>query len=244
MKKLLAIAAVLAACGSKDEATGTVFFTASAGSAVETDTPTALADGWTVHYDRFVVTFHDIAMRNGDDAPAARLIGARLVDLRPTGTKRIVTFDNLPANSFDRIFYRIAPVTGDTDVGTGATDEDKQRMLAGGYGILVEGSATNAGVTKFFHWGFTLDTSYDHCKTQAAVGGATVVDGMATEIGLAIDSLQLFPAGFAPIAAADTNGDQIVDLAELGPGLLASLQAGVRALGHFHDGGTCDEIAN
>ena len=245
MKKALAILLTLAACSTKDQASGTVFFTATGGSAIEADTPTALADGWSVHYDRFVVTYRDLAMRNGDDAPAARLIGSRFVDLKPIGTKRIVTFDNLAANAFSRVAYRIAPPTVDTDVGAGATDADKQRMLAGGYAIYLEGSATNGGVTKYFRWGFALHTSYDHCRTQALVGGATVVDGASTEIGLAVDATRLFPDGFASIAAADTNDDQIVDLGELGAAsLLTRVESGARAMGGFHDRGTCDVTAN
>ena len=245
MKKALAIGLVLAACGTKDEASGSVFFTATGGSAIETDSPTALADGWSVHYDRFVVTFGDLAMRNGNDAPAAHLIGARLVDLKPTGTKQIVSFPNLAANRYSRITYRVSPPTSDTDVGAGATAEDKQRMLAGGYAVLVEGTATSGAVTKHFQWGFGLDTSYDNCRTKAQVGGADVVDATATEIGLRIDPLQLYPDGFAPLAAADANGDQVIDLAELATAnLLDRVRAGVRAMGAFHDDGTCDATAN
>lgn len=256
MKKALALAALVVACGTKDEAAGTVFFTASAGSAVEAETPAAaLADGWSVHYDRFVVTFQDITMRNGDAAPVARLLGGRILDLKATGTKRIVNFDNLAASTYTRIGYRIATATADTDVGAGATDEDRQRLLAGGYAIYIEGSATNGAATKFFRWGFGLDTTYDNCRTQALVGGAVVTDATATEVGLTVDSLALYaddPGAatptyhFGPFAAADTNGDQIIDLAELGavPGLLERVQAAARTIGRFHDGGTCDQKAS
>ncbi len=71
---------------------------------------------------------------------------------------------------------------------------------------------------------------------------ATVVDGASTEIGLAIDPTRLFPDGFASIAAADTNGDQVVEL--VAASLLTRVESGARAMGGFHDRGTCDVTAN
>lgn len=218
------VVALVAGCGSTEEAAGGAYFAASAGASVESDTPPlATADGWTLHFDRFAVAFHDLSLRSGQSAAVATLLGSRLVDLKAVGAKRIITFENLPAGSYDRVGWRIAPVNVETEVGAGATGADRA-LMSGKWSIYVEGTATSGAVTKYFRWGVGTDAAYD-CK------GVTVNDGATTAITLTLDAGRLF-GDFAPLAAADADGDQIVTLEELGAaGLSERLATAARTLG-------------
>lgn len=218
------VVALLAGCGSTEEASGSVSFAASAGPSVESDTPPLVtADGWTLHFDRFAVAFHDLSLRSGQSPAVATLLGSRLVDLKAVGPKRIIAFENLPAGTFDRVGWRIAPVSVETEVGAGATGDDKA-LMSGKWSLYVEGTATSGAVTKYFRWGLGTDTTYD-CP------GATVNDGASIEIALTLDAARLF-GDFAPLAAADVDGDRIVTLEELGvAGLSERLATAAGTLG-------------
>ena len=239
MRTFLGIAFVMAvaACSSSsDTGSGTVTFTTYGEDFIEQEIPaSAVEDGWTIKYERFLVTFHDIKVADGDAAPVATLPVSKLFDNHLPGDKRIVDFPSLPAKAFTRVSYRIAPAVAATTLGDGVTEADKTLMVTNGYALYVEATATKAAVTKKYKWGFKLDTLYDQCKGDVSgkeTDGAVVTNGGTDTIQLTThgdhlyyDDLQAQEAKvrFDNIAAADVNDDGEITLEELATVKLAAI---------------------
>jgi hypothetical protein len=149
-------------------------------------------------------------------------------------------------------------------------------MMAGGLSIYVAGSATKAAITKTFHWGFPIATQYSDCEQSLEEGGrlGIVVTNGGTDTSeltthgdhLFYDRLQASPSTtvatslrFDEKAAADTNGDDEITMAELdaqaldvtkynpSPFTVSTLGAFVtslaRTVGHFRGEGECSMSA-
>jgi hypothetical protein len=267
----LALASLLAGCGDSG-GSGTARFTTWGEAFIEDEIPAdAFADGWAISYDKFLVAFHDIRVANTRGETAATMSGSRLVDNAQPGRKDLVTFSGLPAAAWDAVGYQIAPPVAGTEL-VSATAADRDLLIAGGYSIYVEGSAAKDAVTKTFRWGFPIATQYSDCEQSEAEGGRVgiVVTNGGTDTSeltthgdhLFYDRLQASPdptvatsLRFDAMAAADTNGDGEVTLAELdvvtldvtkynpSPFTVTTLRGFVtslaRTVGHFRGEGEC-----
>jgi hypothetical protein len=229
------VTALAVACSSSDDGNGAVTFTTYGEDYIEHEIPaSAVEDGWQIRYERFLVTFHDVAVADGDSAPAAKMVVSKLFNLKVAGDKKVVDFPSVPARAFDRVSYRIAPAVAATALGSGATESDKQLMVSNGYALYVEATATKGAISKTYRWGFALDTLYDRCKGEVGgkeTDGTVVTNGGTDVIQLTIhgdhlyyDDLQANEAKvrFDNIAAADANDDGEITLEELAAVKLAS----------------------
>lgn len=226
-----------AACSSADAGEGTVRFTTWGEAYIEQEIPAAdVEDGWTIKYDRFLVTFGDIQVVDAASAPAATMTGTRLYDMHaPAGEKAIVTFPGLAAKAYAHVSYMIEPATSATELAEGVADAEKQFMIRNGYSVYVEASATKGAVTKTYKWGFKNKTLFDDCKGDVSgkeTDGVIVKNGGTDIVQLTIhgdhlyyDDLQAKEAKvrFDNIANADRNNDGIVTLEELGVVKLTSI---------------------
>jgi hypothetical protein len=240
MKKLLGLtcAAFMAvACSSNDAAdgSGTVAFTTYGEDYIEKEIPAAdVEDGWAIAFEKFLVTFHDIAIAEGDAAPVVTMPVSKLFDNHLPGDKKVVDFPSVPAKAFDRVSFRIAPAVAATTLGDGVTEADKQLMVSNGYALYVEATATKAAVSKKLKWGFKLNTLYDRCKGEVAgkeTDGTVVTNGGTDTIQLTTHGDHLFyddlqaqeaKVRFDNLAAADVNDDGDITLEELALVKLAS----------------------
>lgn len=239
---VLPLAIGAAACGGDGK--GTAQFTTWGEDFIEKQIPpdpkgdSGFLDGWTLHYDKFLVTFHAITVADGKGATAATMPGSKLVDNTKPGRKQLVTFPDLEAKQWDAVSYQIKPATADSEL-VGATAEDRDMMVASGYSIYVAGAATKPGdnggppTKKTFHWGFTIATQYKGCQQPEESGHATqgiVVTNGGTDVSeltthgdhLYYDRLKASPdpaiktsLRFDEKAAADKNGDGEITLDEL-----------------------------
>ncbi|RYE86295.1 MAG: hypothetical protein EOO75_15900, partial [Myxococcales bacterium] len=160
----LLLSLVLAtACDDSDPASaggeGTSAFTTWGEEYIEEGIPAGgdggFVDGWTVKYSKFLFVFGGITVSDQSGAVAASLgTDTLLVDNVKAGKKALVSFPSLPARAYDRVSYRSVPATAATKIVAG-DQADLDLMVAGGYRIYVEGTATNGGVSKSFRWGFT-----------------------------------------------------------------------------------------
>lgn len=238
MKKLLTCALMLvaAACSSSDDGEGNVNFTTWGEEFIEQEIPASdVADGWTIKYDRFLVTFHDIEVAEDGASPAVTMSGSKLFNHKIPGDKSIVKFTNVPAKAYTHVSYRIAPATAETELGDGATEADKQVMVSNGYSVYVEATATKGASTKSYKWGFKLDTLYDRCKGDISgkeTDGVIVTNGGTDTVQLTIhgdhlyyDDLQAKEARvrFDNIANADADDDGVITLEELAAVKLAAI---------------------
>jgi hypothetical protein len=231
---------LLVACGSSDPTStggsGTIRVTTWGEEYIEEQIPAGgdggFADGWSVAYDRFLVNVAHFSVRSSGGDTAGEMQGAVLFDHTAPGAKPVVTFTDVPAGTWDRVGYEIPPVTEDTELGPGATAEDRSAMAAAGYSLYVEGAATKGDVTKTFAWGFAMGTRYESCESEQdgkLEVGLVVKAGGTTSVDLTIhgdhpfyDRLQASPdpavrtsLRFDALAAADADADGEVTLAEL-----------------------------
>lgn len=236
---IASLAALIPACSSDSEdGKGSVVFTTYGEDFIENEIPAdEVEDKWTIKYERFLVTFHDINVGVEGSAPAASMTGSRLFNNKVKGDKLITKFNDLPAKAYTHVSYRIAPAVADTELGDGVTAEDKTLMVSNGYAVYVEATATNAATStsKKYKWGFKLNTLYDKCKGEIAgkeTDGSVVTNGGTDSVQLTIhgdhlyyDDLQAKEAKvrFDNIAAADANNDGEITLEELAAVKLAAI---------------------
>jgi hypothetical protein len=239
MPAMFALAAI--ACGSSDPAgsggEGTLAFTTWGEEYIEVEIPpdpgdgSGFVDGWTLHYDKFLVNFRNIVVASSRGETAATLDGSMLFDNALGGVKPIVEW-TVPAQAWDRVSYEIAPVDAASTPAGGATEADRALMSAGGYSLYVAGTASKDQVEKRFGWGFAIGTRYVECQSEqggSEQSGVVVTNNTRLEVQLTThgdhlfyDRLQASPnpavltsLRFDALAAADVDADGEVTLAEL-----------------------------
>ena len=172
--------ALLAGCSSDptaDAGTGDEKVTTWGEDFIEKEIPSdptgegGFVDGWTLHYDKFLVSHHSVLFGDAAGKIAASMSGARFVDNTKPGRKVLASFSGLEAKAWDRVEYSIEPAVADAVVVAGSPD-DLAMMVKHGYSLYVEGYATKTGadgklVRKTFHWGFTTATRYFDCHVEA-----------------------------------------------------------------------------
>lgn len=188
-------------------------------------------------YDRFLVVIGEVTVAEEGASPAAKMAGAKLFDMKKAGEKPVVTFPKLPAKAYGHVSYTIAPATAATELGD-ASDADRQVMVAGGYSVYVEGTATKGTVSKKLSWGFKTNTLYDRCRSEESgkeTDGIVVTNGGTESVQLTIHGDHLFyddlqskeaKLRFDNLAAADANNDGTLTLEELAAVKLAALPQG------------------
>ncbi|RYE89318.1 MAG: hypothetical protein EOO75_12035, partial [Myxococcales bacterium] len=158
---LLALGCAVSACSdSTDEGQGTSTFTTWGEEYIEEGIPAGgdggFVDGWSVKYSKFLFVFGGITVAESSGAVGASLgTETLLVDNVVAGKKTLTSFADLPARAYTQVGYQSLPATAATRIIAG-TQADLDLMVANGYRIYVEGTATGPGsVTKSFRWGFT-----------------------------------------------------------------------------------------
>ena len=251
--RLTIAAAVWAAgasgCGeSASLGTGQVVVSSWGEAFIEQQIPAAppaeegLVDGWSVTFSRFLVVIRDISIANEVGDEGAHQKAGKLLDHTRPGSKEIVTFDTLPAGSWEQFSYVIGPADTDSSPVAGASDADLDAMLNEGLSVHVVGEATKGDSVKRFDWKFSGSTEYRHCKARLdgkETYGVVVTHGGSDSVELTLhgdhffyDDLEASTAQrrFEAIACADSDDDGDVTLDELaGQSLLPDLGAASKA---------------
>jgi hypothetical protein len=230
------------ACSSSDPTgsggVGTLVFSTWGEEYIEREIPvdpgdgSGFVDGWTVRYDKFLVSFRNIVVADARGAEAGGLEASILFDNTLPGVKSIVELDGVPAKAWDRVSYEIAPVTEDTALSEGVPQADKALMIDGGYSLFASGVGSKDDVDKRFAWGFAIGTRYEDCQAEAdgrLEPGVIVTNNGELEAQLTThgdhlfyDRLQPSPdpsvrtsLRFEGLAAADADEDGTITLDEL-----------------------------
>jgi len=209
------------ACGGEES--GTITATVYGEEFIEDGIPVAggedpgFSDGWTLAFDKFLVSI--------GNAKAATDVGAPefyIVDLAQSsgGEGFELTEFAAPGGAYDHYGYSIRPEAAAT--GTNAVAADVTAMKAAGYSIWIKGTAMKGGVTKTLDWGFKLKLDYSNCEAE------TEIDGNDATIQATIHSDHLFfddatspepDIAFQLVADADGKAgaaaDGMITLAEL-----------------------------
>jgi hypothetical protein len=217
---LLTIASALAACAGDDEhAAGTLAVHIYGEELAEQGIPADLfADGWSVSFDKVLLSVGDVSAAVDENAPALTAPEYRIWDLAlPSGgVGHEVAAAEVDGGPYDHVAFRVAP-SADAVAGN-ATAEDVELMRGGGHGLYVAGRAERDGDSLSFAWGFAGATSYRECEGTALVDGGE----HTTTLTIHMDHLfydDLFSpeplVAFDLVAQADADGDAVVTQAEL-----------------------------
>lgn len=215
---LLLPCAAGASCGEEEAGEGTLALEVWGEEFIEDGIPDdVFVDGWSVTFDRFLVAIDAVSAARGTAAPDLEDPAQRVFDLTRAGPFPVLT-RVVPAGRYDNAGYRLRPAQAGAGAGNASAD-DVALMTDGGYSVYVSGSATDGTTTKTLRWGFTTETSYHECHSEA-----DLASGAAATIQLTIHADHLFyndlvsedpDVKFSTIAAADTDADGEVTLAEL-----------------------------
>ena len=259
-------ATVVAGC-SDDPASGTLEVRVYGEAFIEDGIPAdVFVDGWTVSFDKFLVSLGHVAAQAGHDHAELTDPSFKVFDLAvPSGGAGflVATFD-APGGTYDHFGYVIKPDAAATAANADAADVTA--LQAAGHSVRVVGTATRGAQTVRFDWGFALSITHSHCESAAKVDDNTAV----TEATIHGDHLFYDDAvsaepnvAFDLIAASDgadgTAADGVVTPAELAAKDLtaeARYQVGsldihdlwgfvshqVGTLGHANGEGHCEDV--
>jgi hypothetical protein len=269
-KVTLALSLLSFGCGSSDpvasDGAGTVQITTWGEEYIEEEIPadpgdgSGFVDGWTVTYDKFLVSFQNVEIADTDGETAAVMSGSKLFDNTVSGVKSVVGFADVPARAWDRVSYEIAPVNEHTELGDSASEDDKALMQGGGYSVYVSGTATQGDVEKRFAWGFAIGTRYEECHSQQGgrdESGIVVKNNVVLEVQLTTHGDHLFydrlqvssdpevttSLRFDALAEADADEDGEVTLEELSDAPLDVLRYDPSGLGASTQGAFVTALA-
>jgi len=276
MRTTLITSLSLLAVGCGGEESGMITATVYGEDFIEVGIPAASGDeagfndGWSLVFDKFLVSIGDAKADGRADVGAPEYY---IVDLaQPSSGKGFeLTSFAAPGGDYEHYGYSIKADANAT--GTNALAADVTAMKAAGQSIWITGTATKAGVTKTFDWGFTMQLAYSNCEM-----GVTV-DGDDVEMQATIHSDHLFyddavspepELSFQLVADADgTAGaaaDGMISLAELAAtdirtqvryqvgslrdlrgqpiqNLRQYIEVQATTLGHINGEGHCDDVA-
>jgi len=217
---LLALTSALAACVGDDEyASGNLAVQIYGEEFAEEGIPSdVFADGWSVSFDKVLLSVGDVSAAVEEEDPALTAPDHRIWDLAlpSEGVGQEVAAAEVDGGPYDHVAFRVAP-SADAVAGN-ATAEDVELMRDGGYGLYVAGRAEKEGAEMSFAWGFSGATSYRECEGTALVDGGE----HTTTLTIHMDHLfydDLFSpeplVAFDLVAQADADGDAVVTDAEL-----------------------------
>lgn len=211
MRELLVMAAL---CGACAPAEGEVEVRIYGEEFIEAGIPASVfADGWSVQFDSFLISVGAVTVGEGLAAP-----GFQVFDLtRPSmaGGQRVA--GGTVQEGAQEVGFVVGP--DDAALASEVSAEDLARMKDGGLALYVAGSATRAGVTKRFAWGFPTRTRYSECEAVAEVeaDATAVVELTIHGDHLFYDDLYAMEPAvrFDLVAQADADDDGEVTQAEL-----------------------------
>ena len=200
-------------------------------------------DGWSVHYDQFLINLGQFRIASSAGETAATLPTSQLFDMTRPGPQPVAEVHDLEARKWDRVSFAIAPADASTSTTANTTEADLDMMRQGGYSVLVRGTATDGTTQKSFAWGFPCTTTYGECHAELdgkETDGVIVTNGGNDTVQVTIHGDHFFyddlasPAAvlrFAPLAAADADQDGEVTLAELSAVKLFEVDVGTYGTG-------------
>lgn len=175
MFRLLVIPSMAMFAVACTEGSGTITSTVYGEEFIEDGIPAdVFADGWSVQFDRFLISIGDPKAKAGEGGREVGDPGMYIVDLAEASDGEgyeLATYD-APGGTYDHYGYRIAP-SADA-IAVNASAADAAAMKQAGYSIWVRGAATRGSVTKTFDWGFKLKLTHAHCEASEKVDGNAI----------------------------------------------------------------------
>jgi hypothetical protein len=191
-------------------------------------------DGWTLVFDRYLVSFGDIevATRDGETGSAS---GRRFIADLKQGDPVVEEVGDLEPRRWDSLSFSVLNADASSELVGQVRGEDADRMRADGLSYLVEGVATHPekGSLRFSFAQQNATRNRNCTNGLDGTDGVIVRENATTEAELTFHVDHLFwdtlgaeqaRLRFDPIWGADRNRDGFVDLEELAQQRLADLQ--------------------
>lgn len=204
----LMVALVLSGCASEG-GDGTLSVRISGEQAAQSGYPVgegeaqiAFTDGWTLDFQKVIVSVTAFSMSTSDGEDANVAADAVVVDLHQ-GTPELWRFDGLAAQRWDSVNYRFTKPPAKARVVNEVSGEDLTRMQDEGFSLLVEGTAHKQDRDVQFSWGFPLAIDVMHCQNGLdGTDGIVVRDNALTNSEITVHLDHLF---FDNWAVAEPN---------------------------------------
>ncbi len=120
----------------------------------------AFADGWTVEFDKYIVSFGNLTLRGAEGGLEADMV--YVADLH-RGAPEVELFEALAAQRWDSFNFEIVPPTDEVINANGVDEADIQLMRDMGYNYWIEGRAQKGDVELHFAWGLQNPTYNRDC---------------------------------------------------------------------------------
>lgn len=186
------------ACGGND-GVGTVRVSLSGEEASREGFPVgdiAFVDGWSLDFERVIVSLVDVRIASSDGDEAAIEVDPIVADLH-LGEPVAWTFEGVPAQRWDRISYHFGPPTA-ASRRVGTVDEATvTSMIAGRHALHVEGVASRGEETVPFAFALDLDVDATRCESADGTEGLVVREATFTDAQLTIHLDHLFFDSYA-----------------------------------------------
>ena len=198
-------------------------------------------DGWTVHYERFIVVVGRARAARSDTLERVVDPGVHVLDLlhAPASGYVVAELPDLGAARWDRFGFDLPNAAKGAVPLAPTTADDASLMIDHGYSIYFKGTMTNpagqscppGGTCRSakaisFEWGFPAGTSFDDCSSSDGIAGFAVPSGGTIPVKPTIHGDHWFFSNFTAgvelterraqyIADADANCDGETTIAEL-----------------------------
>lgn len=192
------------------------------------ESPENMKDGWTITYERFLVTIGAVVARRSDDGTSITAPDVFVLDLRnaPTTGYLLADWRGLAAARYDKFTYSLPNAKPGAKLLAPTQQADLELMTREGFSVYFEGAASKAGETFTFKWGFRAGTTFSDCATTDGQAGFAVPSGGAVQVKPTIhgdhwfftnvtQGTELTERRAAWIKVCDKDGDKDVTLDEL-----------------------------
>jgi hypothetical protein len=143
-----------------------------------------IQDGWTVRYDRYVVTVGNFRARRSDNGDSIADPSTFILDLKraPSSGYVVKELTGIAAVRWDKFGYDIPNAKPGATPLAPTTQADADFMIQNGYSVYFEGSGEKEGKKISFKWGFAAGTSFDDCASPDGVAGFAVPAGGTVQV--------------------------------------------------------------
>lgn len=184
----------VAACGSKDGGSSTggngnvqIFVVPEDSIANGLKPGTELEnvqDGWTITYDRYLVTVGNFRARRSDNGDSIGDPAVHILDLKaaPTSGYVVKELTDVAAVRWDKFGYDVPNAKAGATPLPPTTQADADFMIQNGYSVYYEGAGVKGAKKITFKWGFAAGTSFDDCASPDGVPGFAVPAGGTVQV--------------------------------------------------------------
>jgi hypothetical protein len=207
------LAAGASGCGSDGPGNAQIFVEAEetiADGLTPGDELENIKDGWTVTYEKFLITLGNFRASQSRNTSATLTEPKTFVlDLQaiPAAGFLLADFKDVEATRWDKVGYDQALTTSTSVRATGTAQADFDLMVAGGYSIYTAGTITKtdgqscrptaptdcvAATSIRFAWGFAAATAANDCGPEEGDSGFAVPSGGTAQVKLTLHGDHLF----------------------------------------------------